>query len=268
MDIKREKEWIEKSKTKKNKEVKNIYGVQDPNSDPRVSELTWRHCIELPDGQVTKGTKDTARDLSEFAFRENLFKDKTVADVGACDGFFSFHAEKCGAKEVLAIDPYRWTLDDRWSGMSGFNLARELLESKVKDSTQLLETLSPETTGTWDVTLFLGVFYHLINPIHILKNVASITKETIVVETINAELLSTASGSPHQKKDNQIALHPWLTKQPMLLYYPNGEINNDYTTWYASNPEYVKQFLKVEGFNKFDIKRIYGGARFILTANR
>jgi len=268
MDIVREKEWIEKSQTKKNKEVKNIYGVQDPNSDPRVDEITWRHCIKLPSGQVTKGTKDTARDLVEFSFSEDFFRDKTVADVGACDGFFSFHAEEQGAKEVLSIDPYRWTLDDRWSGMKGFNLARELLESNVKDSTEHLEVLSPETTGSWDVTLFLGVFYHLINPIQILQNVASITKETIVVETINAELLGVTSGAPHQKEGSGIAIHPWLTQQPMLLYYPTNEINGDYTTWYASNPEYIKQFLKVEGFNKFDIKRIYGGARFILTATR
>lgn len=265
MDVKREKQWIEKSYKKSND---SLSFNMDNFGDSRVNNIKWRHKIPLKNGQVTRGTKDTSVDLQQFDFSNDLFKDKTVADIGACDGFFSFHAEQQGAKEVLAIDPYRWTLDDRWSGMEGFKLAREINESKVKDSVELLEDLSPDTTGMWDVTLFLGVFYHLVNPIQILHNVASITKETVVVETINAEYFGAVHGCPQKKENGEVYLDKFFIEKPMLYYYPTNEVDGDYTTWYAANPEYIKQFLTVEGFTKFDIKRIYGGARFIITATR
>ena len=114
----------------------------------------------------------------------------------------------------------------------------------------------------------MGVFYHLVNPIQILHNVASITKETVVVETINAEYFGAVHGCPQKKENGEVYLDKFFIEKPMLYYYPTNEVDGDYTTWYAANPEYIKQFLTVEGFTKFDIKRIYGGARFIITATR
>ena len=32
-------------------------------------------------------------------------RDKTVLDIGAWDGWFSFQAERCGAKRVVALEP-------------------------------------------------------------------------------------------------------------------------------------------------------------------
>jgi len=264
MDRKREKQWAKESWLREESAARKIAEL-----DPRVSSLRWRHTIPLPNGQVTPGTKDTSVDLKEFQWDKDLFVDKTVIDVGACDGFFSFHAEKMGAARVLGVDPYRWTLDDRWSGMKGFNLARELLDSKVEDSVVLLEDLSPQTVGEWDISLFLGVFYHLINPIQILKNVCSVTKETIIVETINAEYHSLRHGAPCQKASNgMVLLDNFFVSKPMLTYYPNDEVDGDYTTWYAPNPAYIESFLKVEGFRKINTKRIYSGTRFITVASR
>ena len=267
MDRAREKEWATKSHLRENDLTAK--GINNQH-DKRVLDLKWRHRIPLLNGQVTPGNKDTARDLEEFKWSRDLFEGKTVIDVGACDGFFSFHSEKMGATKVLGVDPYRWTLDDRWSGMSGFNLAREILDSKVEDSVVLLEDLSPQTVGEWDVSLFLGVFYHLVNPIQILKNVASVTKDTIVVETINAEYHSLRTGAPCRKTPDgkSVMFHDYFVNSPMLTYYPNDEVDGDYTTWYAPNPAYIESFLRTEGFNKFDTKRIYSGSRFITIATR
>jgi tRNA (mo5U34)-methyltransferase len=269
MNREREKEWLEKSYLKQDKSD-NTQGAkaEEGSVEERVNQISWRHQIPLKNGQTTNGTKDSSLDLQEFQLPEDLFKDKTVADVGACDGFFSFYAEQNGAKDVLAIDPYRWTLDNRWSGMEGFNLAREINESKVKDSVELLENLSPETVGEWDVSLFLGVFYHLVDPVRILQNVASITKETLVVETINAEFWGARYGYPIIEQDSNKYLHPFIIEKPLLLYYPENEVDGDYTTWYAPNPKYIEDMLRVEGFKTFDTKRIYSNSRFITTARR
>jgi tRNA (mo5U34)-methyltransferase len=269
MNREREKEWLEKSYLKQHKPENNqAVKYSEGSIEERINAISWRHQIPLKNGQTTNGTKESGLDLQEFQLPEDLFEDKTVADVGACDGFFSFHAEQNGAKEVLAIDPYRWTLDNRWSGMEGFNLAREINESKVKDSVELLENLSPETVGEWDVTLFLGVFYHLVDPIRILQNVASITKETLVVETINAEYWGPRYGYPILEQNSNKYLHPFIAEKPLLLYYPEDEVDGDYTTWYAPNPKYIEDMLRVEGFKTFETKRIYRNSRFITIARR
>jgi len=273
MDIAKEKEWIGKSNLKEKLVHEDLKVTENTKIkegwDPRVNEIKWRHTITLKNGQVTPGTKDTELDLKQWKFPYDLFRDKSVIDIGACDGCFSFHAEQMGASKVLAVDPYRWTLDDRWSGMKGFNLAREILESDVKDSVVHLEDISKETVEEWDVSLFMGVFYHLTEPLQILRNVASVTRETLVMETINSEFYTAKRGAPSLKMgEGKVQVHPFFVQEPMLAYYPNDEVEGDYTTWYAPNPAFIENFLKTEGFNKFETRRIYGGSRFITYATR
>jgi 2-polyprenyl-3-methyl-5-hydroxy-6-metoxy-1,4-benzoquinol methylase len=63
----------------------------------------WYHFIDTGLGIVTQGAFDYRNFLDKFRFPESL-KGKTVLDVGACNGYFSFLFEKKGAKKVLAID--------------------------------------------------------------------------------------------------------------------------------------------------------------------
>src|SRR5207249_5480733 len=38
---------------------------------------------------------------------------KSVLDIGAWDGFYTFHAEHFGARRVVALDHYAWSIDFR-----------------------------------------------------------------------------------------------------------------------------------------------------------
>jgi tRNA (mo5U34)-methyltransferase len=42
--------------------------------------------------------------------------------------------------------------------------------------------LSPERIDTFDIVLFLGVFYHLFDPIDGLRRAATLAKQVLVVE--------------------------------------------------------------------------------------
>ncbi len=210
--------------------------------------IRWRHCIDLGDGRITKGTKNTFVDLQQWQFPPDLFRGKTVLDVGACDGCFSFYAEKHGATRVLAVDPYRWTYDDRWSGMAGFNYAHRVLGSKVETSTIPLEDISVESVGKWDVVLFLGVFYHLRDPFDITEKLTKVCNETFVLET---------------HIDAQIQPAP----VPLVRFYANGEINNDKTTYWGPNTKFLDDFLGRIGFDSHS-RTIYGGHRSISYATR
>ena len=63
----------------------------------------WWHSIDLGHEAVTKGfkTPETLRYELESLRLPDL-RDKTVLDIGAWDGFFSFEAERRGAKHLLS----------------------------------------------------------------------------------------------------------------------------------------------------------------------
>ena len=75
---------------------------------------------------------------------------KSVLDVGAWDGFFSFEAERRGASRVLATDSYVWDGSHDWGSKRGFELARTALNSKVEDRVIDVLDLAPDKIGMFD----------------------------------------------------------------------------------------------------------------------
>jgi tRNA (mo5U34)-methyltransferase len=103
---------------------------------------------------------------------------KTVLDVGAWDGYFSFEFERRGAKRVLAVDA--------WSGphsLDAFLLAREAMNSKVEYQRLDAHYLSPEAIGTFDIVFCAGVLYHLPHPLLGLERIRSLTGNELILET-------------------------------------------------------------------------------------
>src|SRR5439155_11676932 len=88
---------------------------------------------------------------------------KTVLDIGAWDGFFSFEFERRGAKRVLAIDTFAW--DPRPGGFprgfEAFKLAHEHFNSKVEHQRLDVCELDPARVGTFDLVFCAGVLYHM-----------------------------------------------------------------------------------------------------------
>src|ERR1035437_6126271 len=72
----------------------------------------WWHSIKLGDGVTTKGQKTPEVLAGEVtAMKLPELVGNTVLDIGAWDGFFSFYAEEQGAKRVVALDHFAWTID-------------------------------------------------------------------------------------------------------------------------------------------------------------
>jgi tRNA (mo5U34)-methyltransferase len=148
----------------------------------RVAQITWCHPIDFGDGIVTRPEwhvrQRFARRLKFLALPEDL-TGKTVLDIGAWDGFFSFECERRGAARVLAIDTYAWDVH----GKQGFLLAHSVLNSKVESLRLAAEDLDSKTIGRFDLVLFLGVLYHLRSPITVLDRLRDVTAGTLVCET-------------------------------------------------------------------------------------
>jgi tRNA (mo5U34)-methyltransferase len=189
----------------------------------RVHAISWWHRIDLGSGIITPGPDDTPAKIAAAHLPADL-TGKTVIDVGAWDGAFSFECERRGA-EVLATDHYIW----QQRGSAGFDLAHEALHSRVKSKVIKVEDLSPSTVGTFDIVLFLGVLYHSQDPMLYLRNVASICREQVIVET-HIDALD----------------YP----RPAAVFYPAATLNNDSSNFWGPNPACVESMLLEVGFRK------------------
>jgi tRNA (mo5U34)-methyltransferase len=120
----------------------------------------WFHSIDLGHGVMTPGIDQSWAKLQLLDFPESL-EGKSVLDVGAFDGFFSFESERRGAARVVASDEYCWSQPgDPMTDGRGFDIAHWALQSRVEKRWMAVEQISPETVGTFDVVLSLGVLYH------------------------------------------------------------------------------------------------------------
>jgi len=197
-----------------------------------VAKLWWYHSIDLGNGVVTPGVDNSPRKLQRVQLPASL-KGKTVLDVGAFDGFFSFECERRGATRVLASDHAVWHGGHSEASKKGFELARRTLGSKVEDMDIDVLDLSPERVGgQYDVVLFLGVLYHMRHPLLSIEKVASVTKEMLILET---------------------AVDMLGVKRPAVAYYERDELGNDPSNWSGPNPAAVVAMLRTAGFKRVEI---------------
>ena len=193
----------------------------------KVAELRWYHTIDLGGGIVTHGADDSPIRLARLDLPRSL-AGRTVLDIGAWDGFFSFEAERRGASRVVAADYYSWH-GSGWGSKAGFELARAALGSKVEDVDIDVMDLSPERVGVFDVVLFLGVLYHLRHPLLALERVASVTRQLLIVETV-VDMVG--------------------FRRPAMAFYPSGELNADPTNWWGPNLPALHGMLRSVGFSQ------------------
>ena len=158
---------------------------QDPELVKKeIAGVNWYHQIDLGDGIVTPGVDDSASRMAPLELPADL-RGKSVLDIGAWDGVFSFEAERRGASRVLATDSYCWN-GEGWGTKEGFDTARRILGSRVEDFEIDVMDLSPERVGTFDVVLFVGVLYHLRHPLLALERVASVCADLLVFDSHTA----------------------------------------------------------------------------------
>src|SRR5438270_4258438 len=145
----------------------------------RIGAIRWFHRMELAPGIWTPGVYDPRRTLPRLRLPDRL-DGRSVLDVGAWDGFYSFEMERRGAS-VLATDSYSWD-GGGWGTKAGFDLAREALGSEVRDQRINPFDLSPEAVGRFDVVLLLGVLYHIRDPMLLLERVSSVAAAVLDLE--------------------------------------------------------------------------------------
>jgi tRNA (mo5U34)-methyltransferase len=228
----------------------------------------WFHSIELAPGVVTPGQKSKpALDNELSLLRLPDLRGRSVLDVGACDGYFSFAAERLGAARVVALDHYVWSIDpayiqdwreskrtgtrlplphlsrhwrpDELPGRRPFDLARRMLSSRVEPVVGDFMTMDLDRLGRFDVVLFMGVLYHMEDPLAAVRRLHAVTTPggLAVIETEAMEMLG-------------------LGNRPCCEFFPGQELNNDPTNWWAPNARALEGLCRAAGFN--DVALLHG----------
>lgn len=200
----------------------------------------WWHSIDLGRGVVTPGAKGAATPGGARAFMESELESlalpdmsgKTVLDIGALNGFYSFAAERLGASRVVALDYEEWAPRPDGSpspGRAGFDVAATILGSKVEAVRGDLMTLDLAALGHFDVVLLLGVLYHLEEPLNGMRRVAELTTGMAVIES-------------------QAMSMPGADTHALFEFFPGAELNNDSTNWYVPNVAAIDGLCRAAGF--------------------
>ena len=232
----------------------------------------WWHSIDLGQGVVTKGckTQETLQHELESLRLPDL-SGKTVLDIGAWDGFFSFEAEKRGAKRVVAFDHHIWSVDlakraqqywregkvappvqetpnwqpDKLPGKTGYDTAHKALGSRVETVVGDFMIMDLQPLGTFDVVFFLGVLYHMENPLASLRRVASLTNGLAIIET-------------------HAIVVPGFEHLEICEFYSSSQLGGDVSNWWGPNVEALKGMCRAAGFVRIEIVR--GGSSYVDTA--
>ena len=190
----------------------------------------WWHEIELAPGIITPG-EDSNRMKLPILDAIGLPRDlhgQRVLDVGCSDGFFSFEMEKRGAN-VTAVDFVP-------EGYTGFSIAKRILGSSVEYRMDNVYNLSPERYGEFDVVLFIGVLYHLRNPLSGLDAIRSVMKDGAQL-FVGTTMVDEYFLLPDGTVTTLAALHPALLSVPLWQAYPGGTLNGDFTNCFAPNKQ-------------------------------
>ena len=223
----------------------------------------WFHSIELAPGVFTPGRQsaEAAAQLLRDLRLPDL-RGKSVLDIGAHDGYFSFAAERLGASRVTALDHYVWSTDmagymrdwraahetgasippphesrhwrpSEMPGRRPFDAARAILGSKVEPVVGDFMTMDLAPLGRFDVVLFMGVLYHLEDPLRAMRRLAAVTAPggLAVIETEAVEV-------------------PGLGNAAFCEFFPGQELGNDPSNWWAPNALALVGMCRAAGFQQ------------------
>ena len=182
---------------------------------------------------------------------------KSVLDIGAWDGYYSFEAERRGAVRVVALDHFVWSIDreaatrsgphnlppdekpevwrpEELPGKRGFDLARRELGSGVESIVADFVTVDLETLGTFDVVLFLGVLYHLKDPFGALRRLSHVTSGVAVIAS-------------------DAAVFPGFEERALCEFFESDERGGDPTNWWAPNLRALTGMCRAAGFRRVEV---------------
>lgn len=171
---------------------KVIHAIPSTYSKPRIEAVLskykeWFYEFTFSNGASTKapdqltGIIHRTRAELIFPLLDEMFQGRwhniRCLDVTCHQGWFTTQIALRGAREVLGIDV-------RDSHIEMASVIKSLADlNNIDFKKRNLYELNLKEDGEYELTLFLGILYHLDNPLGALRIIRSVTKHLCVIET-------------------------------------------------------------------------------------
>ncbi len=93
------------------------------------------------------------------------------------------------------------------------------------------QTVDLEELGQFDIVLYLGVLYHMKEPLTCLERVRAVTKEVAVIETEALQLQG-------------------LEHEALLQFHAGSSLRTDFGNWYVPTIEALHNLCRAAGFSR------------------
>jgi tRNA (mo5U34)-methyltransferase len=202
----------------------------------------WFHNLHLPGGTQT-APHHSLGDFPAYKWKHlspHIPQDLTgwtVLDIGCNAGFYSFELARRGA-QVTGIDS-----DAHYLAQAQWAAQQYGLQDRVTLRKMQVYDLA-DVTGTFDLVLFMGVFYHLRYPTLALDLVAQRVNKLMVFQTLTMpgkEVYTATDGLSFD--DRQPMLEAGWPKMAFIEHTFAG----DPTNWWAPNHAGVEAMLRASG---------------------
>jgi tRNA (mo5U34)-methyltransferase len=177
--------------------VADVLAIGAPAGDAervRDSVPVWFHTFALAPGIYTPGiARDHGYRLAVLG--ADRFAGRSVLDVGAFDGFYSFLAETRGARRVVAVDNEQYVdwvrarFGVALEGGAGFRAIAGLVGSRVEY--RRMDAVDVRELGErFDLVLCFGLLHRVTDPIGLLRALVDVLAPggEIVLETYGSRL--------------------------------------------------------------------------------
>jgi tRNA (mo5U34)-methyltransferase len=211
----------------------------------------WFHSIDLGGGLTTKTESVMGEPVDHphepwKVIQQCLprdLRDKSLLDVGCNAGFYSFEAKRLGAARVLGVDGQRQHIRQAL-------FVRKLLGLDVEFRRMNVYELDQHAIGQFDITLALGLIYHLKHLVLALENLYKVTRETLIIETAIMPPERTPPSFTHPLGETRMQLHALaLVENPQAA---KEQIFN----WFLPSVEALEALLKNTGFDSIEVVEV------------
>jgi tRNA (mo5U34)-methyltransferase len=207
----------------------------------------WFHNLHLP-GDVQTAPDHPLGDFPLYKWRTMIphlprsLRGCTVLDIGCNAGFYSFELARRGA-EVTAIDT-----GERYLRQAAWATTRLGLQSRIRFEQMDVYDLSA-LKRSFDLVLFLGVFYHLRYPLLGLDIVTSVTRKWLFFQTLTMPQQGRVTSPQNVSiEDRDLLLRPaW----PKMAFIENA-LEGDPTNWWVPNHAAVQAMLRSCGWRSIE----------------
>jgi tRNA (mo5U34)-methyltransferase len=204
----------------------------------------WFHNFHLPDGTETAPNHPLG-DFPTFKWRkiapylpENLAGWQAL-DIGCNAGFYTFELAKRGAS-VIGTD-----VDDKYLRQAHWAASQFNLESKICFRKESIYELGRDS-DTFDLVVFMGLFYHLRYPLLGLDIAARRARRLLVFQSLTIPDVETASDIT----DHAVSLEGLARRTELAapgwprMAFIEGSFAGDPTNWWIPNRSGVQSMLR------------------------